>query len=92
MIIKWAYSTSNIQCYASAAWKKEALLVVELIIFYFLWESPWFWDNLVIKKLIFDTTLNVWRYMYLGIISKSHFELKKNVGWSYCYKVLNFLY
>ena len=42
MIIKWAYYTTKIQCYAIAAWKKEALLVVELIIFYSLWTDPGF--------------------------------------------------
>ena len=42
MIIKWAYYTTNIQFYAIAAQKKEALLVVELIIFYSLWESSGF--------------------------------------------------
>ena len=30
--------------------------------------------------------------MYLGITNKTNFERNKNIEWSYCCKVLNFLY
>ena len=65
------------------------------MVFHCLRESPGFQVNLVVKRLILDTSLtyyclNVWCLMYFSIII--FVECNKNLGRSYTCKVLGFLY
>ena len=74
--------------------KKKKSILIDC--FGFL-ESSGFYVNLMVKKLILDTTLtyyclNVWGQMYFSIINEPHFECNKNLGRSYTCKVLGFLY
>ena len=75
----------------------EEKKILSSLFLFCLRESPGFQVNLIIKRLILDTTLtyyclNVWFQMYFSIISEPHFECNKNLGRSYTCKVLGFLY